>query len=747
MIRRRRSISAIGVAIATAGLLLASAVVPAAASPAGGHRPHQGAATPGTLEQCESLASFAYPQTRITLAETVPAGLLDGVVVGEHCLVRGQMNERVSAVDGQAYAIAFEMRLPTDWSGRYLYQANGGIDGSVATALGSVGGGENGLQMGFAVISSDAGHTGAQNPTFGLDPQARLDYGYQAVGSLTPMAKQLIAAGYGRGPDRSYMTGGSNGGRHTLVAAARYADQYDGFLALAPGFNLPKAAVAQVWGAQRYATVATSPADLSTALTPAERATIAGAVGARCDALDGLADGMVQASSLCQRVFSLDRDVPTCATDRDGTCLTQQQKAVVTAIFAGARTSGGEPIYSSFPFDPGIVQGGWAFWEFIASVSLDPAALGYIFTTPPDAPALSTLRDYALTVDTDAAAAKIYATSGIYTESAMSFMTPPNPTKLDTLRDSGGKMIVVHGAADGVFSPDDTASWYEGLQAQYHRRADRFVRYFEVPGMGHVQGGPATDRYAALAALVNWVEGGTAPQRLVASLNPANPEVPASWAPGLTRPLCPYPTVALYTGGDANNADSFACKDATTPVNITAPSVTGDPDVGRVLTANAGEWTSSNTAFRYQWLRDGKPIAKATGSTYTVRFADQGRALSVSVTARAGGSEATAVSAPVTVRRAAVALVTTSPAIAKTTRPVTVVVRILASGVAATGVAATGTVSVKVAGQTFTGTVENGRASVPVGTLPKGVHRITASYSGDPAVSPTTGYGAVLVVK
>ncbi len=105
-----------------------------------------------------------------------------------------------------------------------------------------------GCRLGFAVLSSDAGHTGAQNPLFGLDPQARLDYGYQAVGSLTPMAKQLVRAAYGRGPDRSYIAGGSNGGRHTLVASARYADQYDGFFAVAPGFNLPLAALAQIWG-------------------------------------------------------------------------------------------------------------------------------------------------------------------------------------------------------------------------------------------------------------------------------------------------------------------------------------------------------------------------------------------------------------------------------------------------------------------------------------------------------------------
>ena len=362
--------------------------------------------------------------------------------------------------------------------------------------------------MGFAVLSSDAGHAGSLGPTFGIDPQARLDYGYQAVGTLTPMAKSLVQAAYGRMPDRSYMTGGSNGGRHTMVGAARYADQYDGFLAVAPGFNLPQAAVAQLWGAQQWARVATSTADLSTALTLPERQVLAGAILARCDGIDRLEDGMVQDSDRCQKAFSVDRDVPTCAADRDGTCLTTEQKAVVSAVFAGARTSTGEEIYSSFPYDPGLVQSGWASWKFVASLTRDPGAVGFIFGTPPN-PGIAASP---LTVDIDAATASIYATSGIYTESGMQFMTPPNPTQLDTLRQRGGKMIVVHGASDGVFSPDDTASWYDELDARYRQKAGQFVRYFEVPGMGHVRGGPATDQYAGLSALIDWVEHGSAPR-------------------------------------------------------------------------------------------------------------------------------------------------------------------------------------------------------------------------------------------
>ena len=539
--------------------------------------PQLGAATAGTLASCASLATgFTFANTTITAASVVAAGTLNnaGQPVGEHCLVTGHMNQRVSTVDGDTYAIGFEMRMPTAWSGRFLYQGNGGIDGRIATADGSFARAmENALQKGFAVISSDAGHSGAQNPLFGVDPQARLDYGYQAVGTLTPMAKALIAAAYGRGPDRSYIGGSSNGGRHTMVAASRYATEYDGFLAIAPGFNLPKAAVAQLYGAQQWATVATTTGvapnfDLESALPQNERNLIAQAVLAKCDALDGAADGLVQDVEACRTAFNLARDVPTCLGPRDGTCLSAAQKTVIANVFTGARNSAGDALYSGWPYDPGIQHDGWASWKFRNSVrgGRDPVAVAHIFTTPPMATtALANTLDFALNFNFDTDAPKIFATSGVYTESAMSFMTPLNPTNLDPLRDRGAKMIVVHGMSDGVFSVDDTKRWYDALNQRVGGVIADAVRFFRVPGMGHGGSGPSTDQFDGLAALVAWVENGVAPDRIEATArgpgNPAgvNGDVPGTWSADRTRPLCPYPLVARYTGGDVERASSFTC--------------------------------------------------------------------------------------------------------------------------------------------------------------------------------------------
>ncbi|SEA77733.1 tannase/feruloyl esterase family alpha/beta hydrolase [Variovorax sp. YR216] len=545
----------------------------------GGSTPQLVAAKPGMLQVCSDLVEkAAFPGALYTQVTAVPAGKVPvgnaSVDAPAHCLVQGRMHERVSAVDGNRYAIGFEMRLPVDWNGRFFYQANGGLDGVVIPAMGGIGGGgpaRTALQMGFAVISSDAGHAGSLGPRFGIDPQARLDYGYNAVAQLTPMAKNLIAKAYGRGPDRSYIGGCSNGGRHAMVAAARSARDYDGVLAGDPGYNLPRAAVAQLYGAQQYAKVANVTAgqpDLQSAFTPAEMNFVAQRVLARCDALDGLADGIVSDVKACKTQFDVERDVPACTGARDGQCLTSAQKTVLANVFAGARNSAGKPIYNSFPFDAGISGSNWREWKFVSPPTRDAGAVGFIFATPPMADRPGGLA-FALGFDMDKDAPAIEATDPVYRESAMSFMPPPDASNLSTLRNRGAKMIVYHGTSDPVFSSDDTAAWYERLQGANGGDASSFARYFPVPGMNHCAGGPATDQFDMLTALVSWVEQGQAPERVTASARgpgtPAvNTEVPADWSPSRTRPLCPYPQVAVYTGGDAESAASFACR-ARTP--------------------------------------------------------------------------------------------------------------------------------------------------------------------------------------
>lgn len=534
--------------------------------------PQLSAATGAALKgDCTALAArlTGLANTTITGTSRVAAGTLTvgGAPVREHCLVTGRMNQRVSPVDGNTYAINFEMRLPTAWNGRFLHQGNGGIDGAVVEASGGFGTGKsNALAQGFAVLSSDAGHPGNLGPNFGVDPQARLDYGYQAVGKLTPVAKRVITAAYDKGPDRSYFAGCSNGGRHAMVTASRYAADYDGILAGAPGYNLPKAALANIAGAQLYASVASNPMDISTGFTEAERKTVASAVLGKCDSLDGATDGLVQDIAACRSAFSLQRDVPTCTGARDGSCLTGAQKTAIGKIFSGPTTSKGDKIYASFPYDGGLAQGGNPFWEFIAPVFLDSGAVGIIFKVPPADPATFNGPAFALGADLDALSEAILAKNTLYTESSMSFMTPPNPTDMSALKKRGGKIMVVHGVSDPIFSYDDSEAWYRGLDRNHEGRAGDFARLYPVPGMGHCSGGPSTDQYDALGALVAWVEKGDEPIAIVASARGgtapgSNAEVPAGWSADRTRPLCPFPLVARYNGsGSIESAASFSCK-------------------------------------------------------------------------------------------------------------------------------------------------------------------------------------------
>ena len=85
-------------------------------------------------------------------------------------------------------------------------------------------------------------------------------------------------------------------------------------------------------------------------------------------------------------------------------------------------------------------------------------------------------------------------------------------------------------------------------------RSPEFVRLFMVPGMQHCVGGPGASTFDGLTALEHWVEDGVAPEQIIAS-HVVNGAVER------TRPLCPYPQVAVYEGrGSTSDAENFVCK-------------------------------------------------------------------------------------------------------------------------------------------------------------------------------------------
>ena len=128
-----------------------------------------------------------------------------------------------------------------------------------------------------------------------------------------------------------------------------------------------------------------------------------------------------------------------------------------------------------------------------------------------------------------------------------------NSVVIDRYRDAGGKLIFFHGKVDDFIPVYSSIQYYERLLKRYGQDgADSFVRFYTIPGMGHVTG-VFNARIAALDALEAWVERGQGPGELLAT--DAN-----SATEGRSRPVCLYPTWPRYEGeGSVNNAASFKC--------------------------------------------------------------------------------------------------------------------------------------------------------------------------------------------
>jgi feruloyl esterase len=124
---------------------------------------------------------------------------------------------------------------------------------------------------------------------------------------------------------------------------------------------------------------------------------------------------------------------------------------------------------------------------------------------------------------------------------------------LRPFKERGGKILSYFGWADSALNPLMEVEYYEEVQRLIGTETEDFFRLFMVPGMFHCRGGVGTDVIDAMTPLIEWVESGTPPDRLVAAQMEGG-EVRR------TRPLCPYPQVARHDGsGDPDEASSFVC--------------------------------------------------------------------------------------------------------------------------------------------------------------------------------------------
>lgn len=508
-----------------------------AASPAAAQTPAFGPA------DCAALQKLQLPGVALSevSAEWIPAGpTANPVLAGArlqlpaHCRLQGTLDRRKGA-DGVSYGIGFALALPAAWNGRFLFQGGGGFNGILANPIGLVGAGESpALARGFAVASTDSGHRSpngnALDTTFLRDQQATIDFAYRALERVTLVAKSVIASQYGKPAARSYYAGCSTGGREAMVAAQRFPMEFDGVISGAPAMRSYYAVLGTDWVNVQLNRVAPRGKDgrpvTREALSSAQKQAVIEGLRNACNAGDGIKDGLVFNTRACR--FS-PRTLVCSEKNRGAGCLTAAQADAVERAFAGPRTSAGRQLYAPFPFDTGIA---------------DPS---------PGIPSLlhggfngSTMS----TTDLDGAAR--WADSN----GPSALTDTAGWTNLTTFENRGGKMLLFHGLSDPTFSALDTVDYYNRLSAANGGSAavQAWNRLYLVPGMGHCGGGSlTTDSFDLLTALVDWVEGGTAPDVVVATSG--------NGAPRLSRPLCAYPKYAHYSGrGDPNDAASFACR-------------------------------------------------------------------------------------------------------------------------------------------------------------------------------------------
>lgn len=479
---------------------------------------------------CESLSSLALPNTSITLAQTVAAGAFAPPEPFSATPEYGQLPTfcRVVATltSSSDSDIKIEVWLPiANWNGKLEGVGNGGWAGII-----SYGWLAAALQEGYASASTDTGHVGG-NASFVIGhPEKLVDFAYRAVHEMAVKSKAIIAAFYGRAPRFSYFTGCSTGGRQGLMEAQRYPEDFDGIIAGAPANYQTHLSA---WRIAVEAKILQSPASV---VPPAKLALLNRAVLAACDAIDGVTDGLLTDPRQCH----FDPRTILCSTAERDDCLTGRQIEAVKMGYAPAIRATGELIY------PGLVPGGETGWNMLTGTKPEPGSIDvgmFRFVAHQDP-----TWDWR-TFDLDRDTSLIDEKAG--------FIDAVNPD-LSAYRAHGGKLLIYHGWTDGgsggAISPLNTINYYESVLAKMGPPQQDWLRLFMVPGMAHCGGGSGPNQVNWMAALERWRESGIAPDQLIASRVSDNHV-------NMTRPLCPYPQVAHYSGvGSTNDASNFACK-------------------------------------------------------------------------------------------------------------------------------------------------------------------------------------------
>lgn len=490
--------------------------------------------TIGTLAaSCASLISLSLPNTVVTSATKVPATATTPAFCNVLATVAPQTD--------------IQVQLPDGWQGRYLHLGGAGFDGVIPTTAPAAFN-VNLLANGFVVAASNGGHRASQFPgaSFAGDRTLVLAYAHTALSETDRVARALIKAFYGMPARFRYFSGCSNGGKNASIAASLLRDNYDGVIGGDGVYGHSDehvgggdmAGLTAVWVRAVEAASVFDPATFN-----AKMAALYNAEVAQCDALDGLADGIISNPSMCH----FDPASIECPAGTDTpSCLTENQVDAMKTVMSDL-TLDGEVIGAPY----GLAN----FASPIGGLSGGGFALGQGFLAMAYGNPNFAIASFDLAKDFHFIAAQL---------DNRDEMDGPLDEIADYVRD-GGKLIIWSGGEDELVPTADSVRFVNRLMGvvddeDRDARArnddgthEHDVRLYTLPGVGHCQGGPGADAIDLLTPMVDWVEQGIAPETLTAS-KVVNGNVT------FTRPLCVYPQWPKYNGsGDPNDAASFTC--------------------------------------------------------------------------------------------------------------------------------------------------------------------------------------------
>ncbi|MBW1820052.1 MAG: tannase/feruloyl esterase family alpha/beta hydrolase [Deltaproteobacteria bacterium] len=453
-----------------------------------------------------------------------------------HCKVAGVIGTEIH----------FELLLPEKWNGKFVFGGGGGFVGSVVNLASGLYGA---VQSGYATVGTDTGHRAhSLDASWALNNMERIvNFGHMAVHRTTVTAKALIKGYYQQDIARNYFIGCSRGGGQALMEAQRYPDDFDGIVAGAPAYNWTIGLGAGTM--QIMQTMYPDPNNLQEAVIgPREQQLIESAYLEKCDALDGIEDGILNDPRRCQF------DVATllCKGKKTDSCLTRAQLAAVKTVYEGPKDKHGKLFYG-FPFGGETDAGGWSMWvagglqeglgsDFPAPIT--PAAhysfgngiMKYLIYHDPDWN-YSTYKFDTFREDAKLAGNTLNATS----------------PDLDAFRKQGGKLLMYTGWSDVAITALGTIGYYEDVIA-HDKTATNDVRLFMMPGVGHCFGGKGPSWVNYLIEIDRWAETGKVPDQITAYF------VDENMHPTGSRLLCAYPQMAKYDGkGDPRDVSSFSC--------------------------------------------------------------------------------------------------------------------------------------------------------------------------------------------